>query len=99
MTRKNKKNTHDEYEPGPTDTPPSGKWLHSGGKWERFPVDVLRFQSLVEPEIYHSDTEPGDQTSGSGEIGEPGKNDTGAVPERHVGEERKGRAGSDSNVG
>jgi hypothetical protein len=92
------RNTHDEHEPRPTDTPPPGKWLPSWGEWERFPVDALCLQSLVEPEIYHSNTEPGDQTSGSREVGEPGKDDTGAAPERHVGEERKARADSDGDV-
>ena len=93
------RNTHDEYEARPTDTPPCGKWLHSGGKRKRFPVDALYFHSLIESEIYHSNTEPGDQTSSSGEVGEPGKNGTGAVPERHVGEDCKARADSDGDVG
>jgi hypothetical protein len=93
------RNTHDEHEPGPTDTPPPSKWLPSGGEWERIPVDALCFHSLIEPEICHSDAEPGDQTSGSREVGEPGKDDTGTAPERHVGEERKARADSDGDVG
>lgn len=96
---KGRRDTHQEYECGPAGTPPSGEWLHPGGERERFPVDTLHFHTLVEPEIGHSDTKPGDETCGSGEVGKPGKDDTGTFADRHVREEGKTRADANSDVG
>jgi len=93
------RNTHEEHEPGPTDTPPSRVWLDSGRKREGFPVNALCLHALVEPQVCHADTEPGNQTRGSGEAGEPSKDGTRTTPERHIGKERKARADPDSNVG
>ena len=95
-----KRETHEEDERGPTHTPPCCEWLYSGcEREERFPVDTLCFHPLVEPEICHPDTEPGDETSGSAEAGEPFKGLGGAVIDRQVGEECKARADSDGNMG
>ena len=57
------------------------------------------FQPLVEPEICHTDTEPGDQPGGSAKLGEPGKDLVGPVLDRQVGEECKARASCDGDMG
>ena len=91
--------THEEDERRPTNTPPRREWLYSWRERERLSVDTLFFHPLVEPEVCHSDTEPGDQTSGSTEAGEPGKDFVETVLNRQVGEECKARAESDGNMG
>lgn len=63
------------------------------------PTNVLYFHAFVEPEVGNSDTEPGNQTGGSSEVGEPGKDNAGTVPKRHVGKECKASAGSNSDMG
>ena len=93
------RDTHEEDKRGPTNTPPCREWLYSGSKRKFSPVDTLCFHPLVEPEICHSDTEPGDQTSGSAEAGKPAKNSVGTAPDRQVGEECKARAESDGDMG
>ena len=93
------RDTYEEDERSPTDTPPCREWLYSGRERERFPVDSLCFHPLVEPEICHSDAEPGDQTSSGGEAGEPAKDFVGIVLDRQVSKECKARAESDGNMG
>ena len=80
------RDTHEGDEGSSTDTPPRRGGLYSGRERERLPVDALCFHPLVEPEICHSDTEPGDQTSSSGEAGEPAKDFIGIVLDRQVGQ-------------
>ena len=68
------RDTHEEDERSPADTPPSREWLYSWREREHLlPVNALCFQPLVEPKICHSDAKPGDHTSGSAEAGKPGK--------------------------
>jgi hypothetical protein len=92
------RDTHEEDKGGPTDTPPCREWLYSGRERERSPVDTLCFHPLVESEICHSDTEPGDQTSSSAKAGEPAKHSVGTALDRQVGEECKERAESDGDM-
>jgi hypothetical protein len=93
------RDTHKENKGGPTNTPPCHEWLYSGHERERLPIDALYFHPLVEPEIYHSDTEPGDQSRCSAEAGEPGKDFIGTALDHQVGEECKARGEPDSNIG
>ena len=96
---RNRGDTHEEAETGSTDTPPGRKRLYSRRKWERSPVEPLCFQALVEPEVGHADTEPGDQSGSRREVGEPQKDLAGTFLNRKVGEQGKARAERDGDVG
>lgn len=93
------RDTHEEDKRRPTDTPPPRERLQPRGEREILPFNTLCFHTLVEPEVRHSDTEPGDQSRGSGEVGEPGKGNARTAPERHISEEGKASRDSDGHVG
>jgi hypothetical protein len=85
--------TYEEDKCTCTDGPPRCERLESRCKGKVTPVEALCVEPFGEPKIRDPDTEPGDQTTDSGEVGEPGKDDARAAAEGHICE--KGEAGTE----
>jgi hypothetical protein len=73
--------------------------LQRGRVREALPIDALRRQALVEPDIGEAYPEPRHQPSDGGQVREPAEHAASASGDRHVAEEREEGTCDDGDVG